>query len=179
MIAKNKQEALLKNQKIYNTGKPCKYGHYSDRYITGVCLECKKMDSEKYRKNNKEKIKLWHKENHKKNYSQEKRRLNYLKNIEREILNHARHRALMKNLDFNLDKEDIVIPEFCPVFGSKINIHDKPNGPSLDRIDNNLGYIKSNVKIISNKANRLKNNGSIKDFEMIIEYMKNNTTFQD
>jgi len=34
-------EAKSLGLKIYNTGKPCKYGHFSDRYTTGAkCIQC-------------------------------------------------------------------------------------------------------------------------------------------
>lgn len=46
-------------------------------------------------------------------------------------------------------------------------------GITLDRIDNSLGYVKVNIKVISSKANRLKNNGTIEEFKQIIEYMNN------
>jgi len=51
---------------------------------------------------------------------------------------------------------------------------DKQHVPTLDRINNDLGYIKGNVEVISAKANRLKNNGTIEDFELILQYMKKN-----
>jgi len=35
---------------FYNTGKPCKWGHYSDRYQkTGMCVECEKHRVMKWR----------------------------------------------------------------------------------------------------------------------------------
>ena len=171
----SKQEAKEKGFTFYYTGKPCKHGHYSSRLVKGgSCKECKNLYQNKYRVENKEFIKERHKEFRKKNYTTEKRRASYIKNIETEILNHAKHRAKLKNMEFNLTKEDIIIPEYCPVLGIKLNPLDKLATPSLDRIDNNKGYIKGNIKIISNKANRLKNNGTIEEFEKIINYMKKN-----
>jgi regulator of replication initiation timing len=41
-----RKEALLQGLIYYNNGKPCKYGHYSDRRVKdGVCLQC---DRERY-----------------------------------------------------------------------------------------------------------------------------------
>lgn len=71
------QDALAKGLSIYFTGKPCKYGHVSDRYVKGCrCAECARAESrsrikewtaknperyaayqEKYRAENSEKIK--------------------------------------------------------------------------------------------------------------------------
>jgi hypothetical protein len=88
----------------------------------------------------------------------------------------AKHRAKLKGLEFNIKPSDIVLPKYCPVFPEielirNDGVH-KDNSPSLDRIDNNKGYVKGNVKVISNKANILKGDGSIEDLERIIVYMK-------
>jgi len=42
----------------------------------------------------------------------------------------------------------------------------------LDRIIPELGYVKENIKVISFKANSLKRDGSIEDFEKIIRYIR-------
>ena len=63
----------------------------------------------------------------------------------------------------------------CPVFNIKLNTGNRLNSPTLDRIDNNLGYVKGNIKIISSKANRLKNNGTLEEFKKIIDYIEKNT----
>lgn len=43
---------------------------------------------------------------------------------------------------------------------------------SLDRFDNTKGYIRSNVKIISNRANELKSDGTLEEFIRLVEYLK-------
>ena len=65
--------------------------------------------------------------------------------------------AKTKGLENTLNIEDIVIPEYCPVFGYKLlkdGIED--NSPSVDRVDNSIGYIKENIRIISWRANKKK-----------------------
>jgi hypothetical protein len=80
----------------------------------------------------------------------------------------------LKNLEFNLEKEDIVDTwKYVTVFDIKIGFHNKQCVQTLDRIDSDKGYIKGNIQVICSKANRLKNNGTIEDFEKIISYMKN------
>jgi len=103
----------------------------------------------------------------------EKRKMNIVKIL----LSKSKTRAKTQNMEHNIAEEDIIIPLFCPVLGIPIFVSRgkvSDNSPSLDRINNNLGYIKGNVKVISYKANALKSNGSINEFRKIIEYIKAN-----
>ena len=167
-----KKEAIENNIKYYFTGKPCVRGHISERMLSGICLSCHREDGAKYRKDNKTKIAEYHATYNKKNYSTVNRRKRYSKNIEVELCHAAKSRSKSKSLDFNITKDDIIIPIKCPVYGVDLDIHNKTYAPSLDRIDNTKGYIKGNIMVISNKANRLKNSGTIDDFEKILKYMK-------
>ena len=77
----------------------------------------------------------------------------------------AKTRARKNGLEFDLDKEDIVIPSHCPVLGIPLNVHrgssgGKDDSPALDRIDNTKGYIKDNVLVISHLANMMKSSAS-------------------
>ena|SRR5579863_5331668 len=104
-----------------------------------------------------------------------RRRELYEQNPERIIFRSARTRARNMGLDFTLEIKDISIPKFCPVLKIPLNISKgqaAPNSPSLDRIDNSKGYTKDNIRIISWRANILKKDGTIKEFEQIIKYMK-------
>ena len=86
------------------------------------------------------------------------------KKKENVILSRAKTRAKAKGLEFNLEVSDIVIPQKCPILGIPIinsigmNKRAGPvsNSPSLDRINNDKGYIKGNVMVISHKANTMK-----------------------
>jgi hypothetical protein len=78
----------------------------------------------------------------------------------------AKQRASKKGLDFNIEKSDIVIPEYCPILGVKLingNKDDYEYTPSLDRIDPTKGYVKGNIQVISKKANSMKNNANEKE----------------
>ena len=66
-------------------------------------------------------------------------------------------------------------PNKCPYLKIKLIVGDRTptnNSPSLDRIDNSKGYVKSNVQIISRKANQIKNNATFEEFEMIYLHWK-------
>ncbi len=94
---------------------------------------------------------------------------------ENKICKKAIERARKKGLDLDIKPSDILIPEFCPVLGIKININNKTacyDSPSIDRINPNLGYIKGNIRIISNRANMLKNNATVEEMELILKDLK-------
>ena len=68
-------------------------------------------------------------------------------------------------MEFSLTAKDIPAPpEFCPIFPwirlERNKGRANPNSPSLDRIDNAKGYVKGNVRFISDRANRLKSNST-------------------
>lgn len=79
-------------------------------------------------------------------------------------------------IEFTINFGDLKFPEYCPVFNIKLDYFAKgkpqDNSPSFDRIDNSKGYIKGNVVIISNKANRLKSNSNLEDLKKIINYIE-------
>ena len=75
----------------------------------------------------------------------------------------AKARAKEENLPFNIDVDDCIAPKICPVLGIKLVSHPKEMGPqddspSIDKIIPEKGYVKGNVAIISQLANRVKNN---------------------
>jgi hypothetical protein len=83
----------------------------------------------------------------------------------------AKRRAGQHKIKFNIKVEDIVIPDVCPVL--KIPIYRDTDGlcansPSLDRIDPSKGYVKGNIRVISFRANTLKNNATLKELTMLL-----------
>lgn len=86
----------------------------------------------------------------------------------------AKARAVRKGLEFTIGPEDIVVPIHCPALGFELKVCDgkaEDFSPSLDRIDNSKGYIKGNVQVISNKANRLKGDATKEDFRKMYDWM--------
>ena len=84
----------------------------------------------------------------------------------------ARKRALMQGLEFSLSRADILVPSICPVLGIPIIIGGKRSerSPSLDRIDPSQGYVPGNVRVISDKANRLKGRRSLQHLLDLAEH---------
>lgn len=97
------------------------------------------------------------------------------------LIRGAKQRAKRDNLSFNITYEDITIPEYCPLLGIKLNNHLGEgnnlveDSPSIDKIIPSLGYIKGNVWVISNKANRIKSNATFEELELLVNNLKLNT----
>lgn len=86
----------------------------------------------------------------------------------------AKHRAKVNNIDFDITVDDIIVPEYCPVFGFKLNWYNETqanDSPSLDRKDNNKGYVKGNVQVISLKANRIKSDATLDELRSLVQYL--------
>jgi hypothetical protein len=90
------------------------------------------------------------------------------------LLAKAKERAKKRGLRFDLSKEDVVVPAVCPVLGIKLE-HKKGGGPqdaspTIDRIDNALGYVKGNVIVVSCRANRIKNDATPSELRAIVGF---------
>ena len=96
-------------------------------------------------------------------------------------INACRHRAKQNGLDFNLDEDDFVIPALCPILGLPLRqtwggAGNEDATPSIDRVNNALGYVKGNTMVISKKANRLKSDMTPQELESfcanVLRYVK-------
>jgi hypothetical protein len=90
----------------------------------------------------------------------------------------AKTRAKQLEVPFDLTIADLpIIPEYCPILGIKIEMPAYTEGigrashgsPSLDRIRPEKGYVKGNIRIISNRANTLKRDASAEELRLIAE----------
>ena len=118
---------------------------------TRSCKECENN----YRLNNLQRINK---------YSKKYR----IDNIEKSLFYSAKTRAKQNNINFNIEISDIIIPDECPVLGVKILTHgEKNSSPSLDKIIPSLGYIKGNIRVISWRANWIKNNMTPEEVEKL------------
>lgn len=170
IISQKKKEYYEKNKaKILEERK----AYYQDNKNT--VLDRNKKNYEKHKDEYLEYKKEYYQEN--KDEMLLAQKIDRKNNPEKYLLKAAKKRAKEKNLPFNIDVEDIVIPNVCPVFGFLLEagtISERDNSPSLDKIIPELGYVKGNVMVISFKANTLKRDGSLEDFEKIIRYIKEN-----
>jgi len=97
----------------------------------------------------------------------------------KKMLQQAKNRCKRKNLEFNLELSDIILPALCPlleipfVIGTK---GDYEHTHSLDRIDSTKGYIKGNVWVITKLANSMKNSATKQELILfatnILKYFK-------
>lgn len=193
-------EQILRKCKCCNVDKeledfPKSYRKETNKtYYSYRCKEClSKSDSRKkmseynkaYRSKNPNKLQEWYKRANSKrtqkrrediNFrekTKEYSKLNARKNKVTSLLYNAKNRALKNNLEFNIDKLDIVIPEFCPILGVKLTPGEKGNylyTATLDRIDITKGYVKDNIAVISMLANSMKNCAT---FEQLETFSKN------
>lgn len=87
----------------------------------------------------------------------------------------AKRRAKQQNLEFEL-VEFPNIPELCPIFLCPFNLSARNKSdlysPTLDRIDNSKGYINNNVRVISHRANVIKNDASKQEIKKLIDWIK-------
>lgn len=91
---------------------------------------------------------------------------------EKYMLRNTRRRAKQKGIPFALTLVDIVIPARCPVLDIPLfmgTTKDHRNAPSIDRIVPALGYVPSNVRVISHRANNLRSNGTAAELKKVAE----------
>lgn len=87
----------------------------------------------------------------------------------------ARDRSKIRGHEFNLEPEDIVFPEKCPILGIPLKVNKGKLGldsPVLDRIDNSKGYTKDNVHVISSQANRIKGDATFNQMILLGDWAR-------
>jgi hypothetical protein len=121
------------------------YLEHKDKYIPDPVK--KRVNDLKYQEKNRDKI-------------NSARRQWRWDNYEKEMYMQVRKRCVADSIPFNLELDDIQIPECCPYLlfpltriGGQGRVW---TNPSLDRIDPTKGYTKGNVEVISMRANAMK-----------------------
>lgn len=86
-------------------------------------------------------------------------------------------RAKELDLAFNLDEAYLksIWTGVCPAFGTSLDIRKlkgEEGSAQLDRIVPSLGYVKWNVVWLSERANRIKDDATVEDLEMLVKWLK-------
>lgn len=185
MPASAERAVAKKNgEKTFFTGRPCMYGHVSHRYTAGgSCATC---------------VGIRQKEVPQKEPTPEQRKLTNdkwnasprgyqakMRWKERDPKNAwacsaaggARARAKKFDLACDVDKEYIrsILTDMCPVFGTPFVWYGKKLNafsPSLDRIRPELGYVRGNVVVISQRANAIKSDASAEEIAKVLEWLQ-------
>lgn len=114
--------------------------------------------------------------------------------IRHTLLQALKDRSRRRGYESDLEITDIpMIPDKCPVLGTPLQIYRKwstgagkgkgrnrhNDSPTIDRVNSNLPYLKkykNNLSVISWRANKLKSDGTLSEFECVVEYMRNRGT---
>ena len=159
-------------QKQYNAAHVKELREYSKRYraVNADKLRAKKKQ---YRAANVEKIRKRKQELHAANVDKDPKGTWLRKTFGR-----AKARAKKRGLPYDNKCPDLELPDVCPVLGivlvypNSFKNKRSHNSPSLDRLENPLGYIAVNLRVISFRANALKNDATVDELEAIVRYMK-------
>jgi hypothetical protein len=103
------------------------------------------------------------------------------RNPEAYALYSLKARAKKIGVPFDLTVDDYFIPEFCPVLGIPLvrGKRGNPGNPEFDRFVPELGYVRGNVTVISARANRLKSNGTLRELERVVGWMRSRMRSED
>lgn len=160
-----------------------------------LCLQCKtKKPLEDFSRDNKKKDKhciwckrcsgVYAKSYYKANIVKEsfRSKKHYRNNLDYYLHRNAKRRAVKSKTKFDLQIKDINIPIKCPILDINLiigqNIKHKYS-PTLDRLDNNKGYTKENILVVSNFANTIKSNGTIEELSMLISFLEKIAKFKN
>lgn len=91
---------------------------------------------------------------------------------QRTLYTSAMRRASERAIEFTITPDDCLIPEVCPVFSVPFYFGEgrDDHSPSLDRIDNEKGYVKGNVIVVSELANRMKSNATLSQMVQLANF---------
>lgn len=90
----------------------------------------------------------------------------------------AANKCRDQGIPFNITADDLMpAPLKCPVFGFKLDWYKDGRGgaddsPSIDRLIPEEGYVPGNVKLISLKANRIKNDSDLSELRMVADWVE-------
>lgn len=154
--------------------------HHASDGLKHMCKECARRKARAWREK-RAKDPEW-----KKRFNENNKKYRDTGGKQHQLFFAAMERARKKGIEFSITKNDIVIPERCPILGieieagvgrkrdsdSPILVGARDSSPSLDRIDNTRGYVPGNVMVISWRANYLKNTATLEELIKLGEFAK-------
>lgn len=156
-----REKARASGLKWFFVGQKCRKGHVAQRFVSNSdCRECHNARVAASKVNVRR--------------TADKHEF-YLRYRMTYMLSGAKKRAQRDGLPFDITLADLTIPERCPVLGIKlVSSRGRPSdaSPSLDKIRPERGYVRGNIAIISNRANRLKMNATAAELRMIADWME-------
>lgn len=153
--------AIAKSLERFSTGKPCKRGHWAERYTsTGQCVDCVALFASNYEHNPKRVA--------------YRRRVYEEKSPAAKLLQGAKYRARAAGKEFSLTEADIFVPSVCPCCGILLVSHMgrgklSSASPTLDRLDNTFGYIQGNIWVICYRCNSIKRDANSQELRNIAD----------
>ena len=159
-------------QKKWNAAHVEEMREWHKRYRTDNAAKLR-AQKKQYRTENAEKISKRKRELHAANVDKDPKGTWLKKTFGR-----AKARAKRRGLPYDQKRPDLELPDVCPVLGivlvypNALKNKRSPNSPSLDRLENHLGYVAVNLRVISFRANTLKNDATVDELEAVIRYMQ-------
>lgn len=96
----------------------------------------------------------------------------------KELWRHLKQSATKRKIPFSLtltDLNNISFPVTCPILGLELKFNKDraaDDSYSIDRIDSSKGYEIDNIVVISQKANRVKNNATSDELAKIEQFYR-------
>lgn len=169
-------EQIAASKRVYNETHKEKISlqkkEYRDSHIEQIAVVHRKWVAENLERVTEYK-KEWYQSNKPK--ISKKKRKDLEERPEKIMLLSAKTRAKSLGLPFTISEDDIPVPEFCPVLGLKLEVGlgtSTESSPSLDKLVPEKGYVRGNCFVISNRANRIKANGTAENHRRIAAWMK-------
>ncbi len=166
----SKKEAKALGEPLYFPEKTCYRGHIEGRFTrTGHCVRCLR-----------DKMNAISKAKHKANpqLAVIAGRLRRVKDPLGELFRGAKARAKFRGIEFSIIRSDLVVNNWiCPCCGREMSVsenigHQRPESPSIDRVNPRLGYVPGNVAIICWRCNDLKRNATVEELRTVLSWME-------
>lgn len=145
--------------------KLCRKCGNNPRKNKGLCVECNRAQVRAWQVANPERCKAQSRR------SNHRRRSRHPEKTQWES---AKLRAELEGIPFTITPDDITTPDVCPALGVVLrrNAHNRADSsPSLDRVIPGLGYVPGNIRVISYRANTIKNNGTFSELLRVANWL--------